>query len=198
MNRKLLIVGLLFISIVAFAKKKQTSSSTIKNRPDVSKILKVQGSALLYPLENQMEVQFDYKQMNAPLPQFGVINYQNKDITQDLFNGSNLFVMVFNPTCDHCEDETLLLEKNIELFKNSKILMVAAPIMVSMLEYVEANVKFSKYPTFTVAVDSAKVLDKIFNYKGLPQINIYSGKDKRLLKTFNSDTPIDSLKEYIQ
>jgi hypothetical protein len=196
MQRNLLIVGLLFISIVAFAQKKKTSSAV--SRPDASKSLSISGTAFLYPVDNAMDVQFDYKQINAPLPQFNVINYQNKDITQSFFNGSNLFVIVFNPGCEHCEDETRLLMTNIALFKNSKVLMMAAPIMTPQLSYFESNVKFSQYPAFTVAIDSAKVLDKIFNYNNLPQINIYNGKDKRLLKTFNSDTPLDSLKQYIQ
>jgi hypothetical protein len=50
----------------------------------------------------------------------------------------------------------------------------------------------------TVAVDSANLIDKLFTYKALPQINIYDGTQHRLIKTFEGFVPLDSLKPYIQ
>lgn len=191
MNCNLLLLScLLFAATAAHAQKKTDLSQ-----------LTIPGSAALRPVENNVpQAKFDYKQMNAPLPKFVIFNHEQKDITKDVTeSGGNLIVMMFNPTCGHCEDETLLMEQHIELFKKSKILLVAAPVQTPNLPYFESNVKFSQYtPKITVAVDSAKLIEKIFNYVELPQINIYDGKTHRLLKTFNGLQPLDSLKAYIQ
>lgn len=199
MKRKVLIIACLLASpalLIAQKKKKGTDRPINYS----GKGLTIPGTAFLFPESNEPEVKFDYKQPGAPLPAFRVINKDSKDITGDLVkNGSNLFVIVFNPTCEHCEEETQLLHKNVFLFKGSKVLMIAAPIMTEHLSFFDGNVHISEYPsTFTVSVDSARIQDKIFNYTQLPQINIYSGKEGRLLKTFNGYVPIDSLKPFIQ
>jgi hypothetical protein len=197
MKRNLLIITcLLTISILTFGQKKKKKATEAVTTTSLS----IPGTAFLRPIENQPEVKFDYKQMNAPLPKFSIFSFENKNITKDILqSGGNLVLIMFNPTCDHCEDETRLLIENIFLFKKSKILLVAAPIQTPNIGYFDANVKFSQYPsTITVSIDSAKVIEKIFTYKTLPQINIYDGKSMRLVKTFEGSTPLDSLRQYIQ
>lgn len=160
----------------------------------------IPGTAVIRPAADDPKVKFDYKQKGAPLPKFEIFDQYQDNITQKVIGKSgNLFLMVFNPVCDHCEEQTRLLLKNDSLFKESKLLLIAAPIQVSNLSYFNANTHFSSHTkTVTVTVDSARVLDKIFNYVELPQINIYDGKTKRLLKTFNGIKSIDSLSSYIQ
>jgi thiol-disulfide isomerase/thioredoxin len=193
----LLLVCLLGIANLSYAQKKGKRQTEV--HPTVSN-LTIPGTAFLRSVNSEMEVKFDYKQMNAPLPKFTILNYENKNTTNDVLQtGGNLVLIMFNPTCEHCEDETRLLIQNIFMFKKSKILMVAAPVQTPNLSYFETNVKFSQYPsTITVAIDSAKLIDKIFTYKTLPQINIYDGKSMRLMKTFEGFTPLDSLRQYIQ
>jgi hypothetical protein len=48
-----------------------------------------------------------------------------------------------------------------------------------------------------VGADSFKVTDRLFTYQGLPQINIYN-KERKLIKIFQGDIFIDSLKAYIK
>jgi len=195
MQRKLLILGcILFTLNPAFAQRKNT-----KENPAYVK-LTTPGTGFLYPAKETTgnNAQIDYKAIHAELPKFQVIDYKGENKTKSILNGSNLLVMMFNPTCDHCEEQTRILESNIALFQKSKILMVSGPMMVPLLSYFDANTHISQYPTATVTVDSAAVISRLFNYVALPQINIYSGKDLRLLKTFNGVTPIDSLKAYIE
>lgn len=193
----LLLACLLGLALVTFGqKKKKKQNETI---PVVSN-LTITGTAFLRPSPNEGEAILDYKQTNAPLPKFNIINNESKNITKDVLeSGGNLILMMFNPTCDHCEDETRSFIQNIFMFKKSKILLVAADVQTPNLSYFESNLKCSQYPsTITVAIDSAGLIRKLFTYAALPQINIYDGKSMRLLKTFEGFTPIDSLKKYIQ
>ena len=180
MKRNVLIIAcLLGLITIAFGQKKKKKQT--ENYPVVTN-LTIPGTAFLRPTSTATEPKFDYKQMNAPLPKFSIINHESKDITANVTqSGGNLILMMFNPTCEHCEEETRTFIQNIFLFQKSKILLVAAPNQISNLGYFDATVKFSQYPsTLTVAVDSAQLIEKIFTYKTLPQINIYDAKSLRL------------------
>ena len=153
----------------------------------------------------------DYRNTGAILPLFRVVTLPErsldtpvgqdkpaKDITNnDVKNDANLFLMLFNPTCGHCEDMTKLIEDNIQLFKRSKVLLVAAPHMGEYLVAFEKGLRTNQYPQITVGLDSSHLVDRTFMYMSLPQINIYN-KDRILIKRFNGEVTLDSLKQYIQ
>lgn len=140
----------------------------------------------------------DYRTLSAPLPAMQVFTPKGTFITNEsVRNDANLFVMLFNPTCEHCEDETELLKKNIALFKASKLVMIAGNQMMPLLKDFIHNHKIDQYPTIQIGVDSAKLIEKIYNYNALPQINVYD-HNRKLIKVMAGDTPIDSLKQYIE
>lgn len=198
MKCNLVIIACLFaVSIAATAQKKKKKS--IEATPVVS-ALTIPGNAFLRPDKTAAEVEMDYKLLDAPLPKFNIINHENKNITKDvLASGGNLFLIMFNPTCEHCEDETRLITQNIFMFKKSKVLLVAADVQTPNLSYFESTLKCSQYPsTITVSIDSARLIRKLFTYAALPQINIYDGKSLKLIKTYEGFVPLDSLRQYIQ
>lgn len=115
-----------------------------------------------------------------------------------LDNGANLFVMLFNPTCPHCEDQTELLEKHITLFKKSKIVMVASTTTREYLpDFVRSFHVEDYYPQISIGSDSTDFIKNIFLYTLIPQINIYNGQ-RRLIKSFTGGVAMDSLKQYIE
>lgn len=143
-------------------------------------------------------MKMDYRAIGAPMPEVRIVTMDNKVYTnKDLDNKANIFVMLFNPTCEHCQEETLILEKNIHKFKKSKIVLMAAPNMGDYMEFFRNTTKYSQYPSLIVGLDSADCINKLYNYSSLPQINVYD-KNRQLIKVFNSDTPIGELEEYIQ
>jgi len=118
-------------------------------------------------------------------------------INEDLENNANLFVMIFNPNCSHCQDETMLLGQNGDLFKKSKLVLVAGANMHPYMDDFIKYTNFEKYPFMYLGIDSSDYTKKVFLYKALPQINIYN-KHRKLIKTFSGEIVIDSLKKYIQ
>ncbi len=116
---------------------------------------------------------------------------------EDVDNGANLFVMIFNPTCSHCEDETVLLEKNMSLFTKSKLILMATPVMEPYLPDFVKLMKLSDYPSIILGVDSSGFMNNVFMYQALPQINIYN-RERKLLKTYSGEVSIDTLKQYIE
>ena len=140
----------------------------------------------------------NYKAIGSPMPSFRMVTKKGEQITnKTLENGASLVLMMFNPTCEHCEDQTRLFEKNIFLFKKTKLVLVAAEMMMPYMEYFENVTKVQEYPSIKYGVDSAGFIDKTFTYETLPQINIYD-KDRKLVRIFTGGVPMDTLKQYIE
>ena len=180
------------------------------------------------PSTKTTEKQIDYKEMGAPMPPLRVMLYkdtstkkanntaetehlsrrqkreqeqkkqEDKYITEDdLNNGANLFVMMFNPTCSHCQDETAIIKTNIDLFHKTQLVLIANPQMKQYLPDFVNLLHVLDYPTMHVGIDTTGFIDKVFLFQMLPQINIYN-HDRKLIKTYNGEVAIDSLKKYIE
>ncbi|PZF70935.1 hypothetical protein [Taibaiella soli] len=182
MQRKLLITGFVCCSLLAFAQKqKGTKQQTVENTTAKKDTTKV-----------------DYKSVGAPLPAMRVVTQKGKTYTnKDLKNDATLFVMLFNPTCEHCEEQTEIFKENIAMFKNTKLVLMAGSMMMPYLDFFENAHKVSEYPKIIVGIDSSGFIDKTFLYNNLPQINIYN-KDRKLERIFTGNVPMDSLAKYIQ
>lgn len=176
MIRKIAFAGLCLLTLASFSPQKRK-----KEKP-------AQTTA----------VEIDYKAIGAPLPELRVATPKGTVITEkNLDTSGNLFLMLFNPTCGHCEDVARMLEKNLSLFREGQILLVSGEAMMPYLEYFNATTKVYDYPKIQVGVDSSGLIKKTFIYNSLPQINIYD-KNRRLLKILTSEVPIDSLRPYIR
>jgi hypothetical protein len=112
-------------------------------------------------------------------------------------NNANLLVMMFNPTCSHCEDQTQLMLKNAAIFKRTKWVLLANKGMKPYLHDFVKVFHLSDYPFVFIGTDSAGFNDNAYMYKALPQINIYDHQ-RKLIKVFNGEIPMDSLEMYIQ
>lgn len=140
----------------------------------------------------------DYKAIGAALPELRLVKQDRTTLRNaDLNNGATLMLMLFNPTCEHCEDQTDTLRKYIYLFKKTNLILVAGPMMGPYLDMFKNGHKLDDYPTIQLALDSNAYADKTFLYQTLPQINIYD-KNQKLVKIFVGNVPIDSLRQYIE
>lgn len=138
----------------------------------------------------------NYKLTGAPLPEMRLIDTARKEYTEKSFDSKhNLFLFMFNPTCGHCINMAKLMGDNHKTFEKNNIVFMAGPQMMSYLNSFYQATKIGEHPEFVVGVDSAFAIEKIYNYHMLPQLNIYD-KNRKLIKIFQGDIPLDSLKRY--
>jgi hypothetical protein len=156
--------------------------------------------------------EINYWDPGSPMPDMRLVVLDIKDTTKkvnglpgvdkivtnkDVDNKANLILMMFNPSCSHCEEQTELLEKNIATFNKSKLVLMAAPTMITYLPDFLKSYNLDQYPSIIIGVDSGGFINKAFSYHMLPQINIYDA-DRKLIKSFTGGTSMDTLKHYIQ
>jgi len=201
MIRKLLIISCLLCSVDMSGQSKYELQYNEKNMP---------------PEPTAYTDKTSYKIPGDPLPPFKVVTLpwveiflengadgkraeKVREITpmKTITNSENLIIMLFNPTCGHCEEQTELFEKNIGLFKNTQLLLVAAPLMGPYLNNFAQKFHLNEYPQILMGLDYDNLISKSFLYYALPQLCIYN-KDKKLVRMISGGAPLDSLRQYIQ
>ena len=204
MLRKILAIAIVMSGALANAQdKKETNTSKAVSKP-AEVDYRVAGSAmphmLLVTFDTLVKPANEKKinKLNKKATGYQVTDNGAKMITdKHLDNGANLIVMMFNPTCGHCEDQTELFIRNKELFKKTKLVLMANQNMKAYLPDFIKNHHINDNPIITLGYDSTDFIKETFLYQMLPQINIYSS-DRKLLKTYSGNVSIDTLSQYIQ
>lgn len=117
--------------------------------------------------------------------------------SKDLDNGNTLMIMLFNPTCSHCEEMTMRIQQNISMFKKTDIVLMASKPMAPYLPDFASRYQIGKYPIMRIGYDSSNFVDNTFTYQQLPQITIYDSH-RRLIKIFSGEVPIDTLRKFVE
>ncbi len=139
----------------------------------------------------------DYRQAGTPLPEMRVMVPGGKVITSaDLCTGRNAFVVMFNPTCGHCETLGGALAKRAKEFSRNSVVFLATSAMSDYLPAYTKATGLDGQPQMPVGVDSAGFVEKAYLYSALPQINVYD-ESRRLIRSFAGETPVDSLRRYL-
>jgi hypothetical protein len=103
--------------------------------------------------------------------------------------GNNVFVL-FQPDCDHCQEEAIQIGQRLEEFKDYSLYFISSAPMEQITRFAETfeldnkeNVKFAWTTT-------EGVLD---NYGPIPTPSVYIYSDGRLKRSFNGQTNIETI-----
>lgn len=139
----------------------------------------------------------DYKQIGSAMPPLRLYSKDGKYLTeQDFPTDKNIILMMFNPTCEHCEEQTFHFKDSLAGLPNAKLVLVAGAMMKDYLDFFITNTRLQGRADMPVTLDSCNLIDKAYQYHTLPQINIYD-KERKLSKVFFGVTKMDSLKAYL-
>lgn len=139
-----------------------------------------------------------YKEMGSPLPPFLIVDKAGNSHTEAEFNKEGtLFLFMFNPTCEHCINMAKMLGAHEEEFESSNIYFVAVPDMREQLDFFYEQTGADSFKHITIGTDSLDVIRKLYNFVLLPQLNIYSRDERKLIQVLSGDIELDTLKSYI-
>jgi hypothetical protein len=78
----------------------------------------------------------NYKELGAELPPLRYYRRDGVVITdKDLKPDAATVIMLFNPTCEHCEDQARLLQQHLADFRDANLMLMAADKMGPYLSY---------------------------------------------------------------
>ena len=141
----------------------------------------------------------DYRKPGAALPPFRLQNEKGAFITNNnLAPNKPVVIMIFSPECDHCVHFLDSIRTIAPAFHKYQT------ILVTEKRHDEEFKKWRKEKGIDIGSlfqysgwDISNLIYFIYTYKMLPQINIYNSKQK-LVHSFASSFPLDSLKMYIK
>ena len=116
------------------------------------------------------------------------ITYFTKDV---LPKKTPVLLMVFHPSCEHCQQETENITKNIDKFSGIQIVMSTMVPLFEMKAFME-KYKLASYKNIIVAQDYTFFLPPYFQFNNLPFLAFYN-KKKKLVSTFGGSLPVDKI-----
>ncbi len=109
----------------------------------------------------------------------------------DLPKDKAVLLMLFNPSCSHCQEETEAITSHIADFKNVHIVMCTPMPLDSMLAFRE-KYKLTRFKNITVTQDSKMMMPTYFMISSLPYLAFYDRK-KQLMGTHEGSITIEKL-----
>ena len=109
----------------------------------------------------------------------------------DLPKKKPVMVMVFNPLCDHCQEVTEDLVKNMDLFKDIHIVMVTSFNYDSLRSFRE-KYKLNAHENIVVGYDPTFFLNTFYQLTNLPFLAFYN-RWKELISVHEGSMPVGSI-----
>jgi thiol-disulfide isomerase/thioredoxin len=109
----------------------------------------------------------------------------------DLPRKKPVMLMIFSPTCEHCQHETEEIIKNMDRFKNIHIVMATHLPYDSMMAF-RQRYGLAQYKNITVVQDNKYFLPVFYMISNLPYMALYNKKGK-LITTFEGSQKIETL-----
>jgi hypothetical protein len=129
----------------------------------------------------------------AALPIFNILQFDSIKYNTALIDpNKSAVLMLFNPNCEHCMDETKAILANLHLFPNTQFVLIAGDQTFPYFPNFIRVTGFKKNPQVVLGVDLDYITPTIFAYEGIPQIMIY-GKDKKLIDVLYKDVPVQKI-----
>ena len=132
-------------------------------------------------------VQNDLPQMVVTKPDGSQLNM--KELT------GKIVLILFQTDCDHCQREAAAIQENISAFKPYSVYFITTSSQ-QKIETFANEYKLADYPNVHFCqTTSQSVLDN-FGPIDAPSLYIFSS-DRRLVKSFNGETPINEILKHI-
>ena len=114
----------------------------------------------------------------------------------DLKKKSAVMLMVFSPTCEHCQHETEEIIKNIDQFKGIQIIMATMMPFDSMMSF-RKRYQLSHFDNIIMGQDMQFFLPSFYMMHNLPFLAFYNRK-KELISVFEGSMPVEKALEELK
>jgi thioredoxin-related protein len=108
----------------------------------------------------------------------------------------SLLLIVFNPTCDHCQAEAKEIKANINKLKDVTILMIASVHLKDIHDF-SVNYGMNELENVDFVYTSPLYGYQFFGAIQLPHLRLYD-RSFKLVKTFSGSTSVDDIISHLK
>jgi thiol-disulfide isomerase/thioredoxin len=117
---------------------------------------------------------------NKAFPNFILLNTDSVEFTQTvLVEGKNTIIMLYNPECEHCQEQLQLLISLPEVILNTNILLTSTESL-KKIQIFYNKFHLAKYPLIHVGKDYKYFFGSYFRPKTIPVLAFYN-RQKQLV-----------------
>jgi len=115
--------------------------------------------------------------------------------TQNISVEKPTILIYFSPDCDHCQEQTRAIIKNINYLRNAEILLLSNSSIFELNNFIHTY-QLNHYKNIIIGNDYNYSFFKFFNIKSFPYVVVYNNK-KELVKLYKGEIGIDKIIEAI-
>lgn len=108
----------------------------------------------------------------------------------------SILAIYFHPQCDYCMEEMGYIKENMDILKNTNILLFSIGTEEDTYNLLDAN-SLREYSNVHAIKDEDDFFYKNFGTRSIPSIFIY-GRDHQLVKFYKGETKIDAILKHIK
>lgn len=146
------------------------------------------GSVAAQPVNGQKEPPY---KLNPVLPALDLLLPDSSKLTNSALKKQNTMIMYFSPDCDHCIHQMEEMVKEKKKLAGLQIVMVTHQPMESLVWFIK-KYDLPSYGNIRAGQDYRFNLPGFYAIKQLPYFALYD-KDWKLIRTYESNTPVDTL-----
>lgn len=131
------------------------------------------------------------------VPPFSIIKVADsaKFSKSDLAPKKATLIFVFSPDCDHCQEQTKALTKNINWFKKAQIIM-ASPLSYELIKKFYEDYRIADYPNIIMGRDPSYFLGTFYKIRSFPALFLYDKKGN-FVKAFDGSVPLSQIAAHL-
>lgn len=139
------------------------------------------------------KVEFPEYISEGTIPEFSVVTAPDSAefTNEDLKSNKPLLIMIFSPGCGHCQHETQLIEKNMEHFKDTQILMVTWLPFNTLAPFSE-DYNTAEYANITLAQDPNDFFYDYYEVRRYPKLIVYN-EDGKYVSDYEGNIPLEDV-----
>lgn len=135
---------------------------------------------------------------NPVLPEFRIL--QKDSLTwftrKDLKAGTPVMIMLFSPDCEHCQEETKMIQANKKQLADLQIVMVTYQPMEKMQRFYK-EYKLADNPNIYMGRDVPYFFGPYYRGRSIPFLAIYN-KQQKLVRVYDGGAKIDKILEALK
>jgi peroxiredoxin len=119
-----------------------------------------------------------------------VLTLENGDqVSTKKLEGKNVFVL-FQPECDHCQEEAIEIEQRLDDFKDYTLYFISSSPMAQIVKFAKDYKLDNKQKVKFASTSTEGVLN---HYGPIQTPSVYIYSEGKLLKSFNGQTGVQNI-----